>query len=123
MHLDTRLDRHAVLSMTGTTDTTDTTDTNTNNTNNTNNNTPWPFWLKIAHTLIEKCVSLMVKSLRKFLMGRQVTRSRGAPPAPVVEYVTPVPAVFQAPTPVVESIAPVLVVFHAPVFPLSPDLP
>ena len=80
----------------------------------------------------------MVKSLRKFLMGRQVTRSRGAPPAPVVEYTapapavisspepvveygTPVTAVFQVPTPVVDFIAPVLVVFHAPGFPLSPD--
>ena len=78
----------------------------------------------------------MVKSLGKFLLGRQVRRNRGAPPAPVVEYIVPVPAVISSPkpvveflapapavfyaaTPVVESIAPVPVVFHAPVFPLE----
>ena len=54
-----------------------------------NKNTPWPFWLKIAHAHIEKCISLMVKILGKFLLGRQVRRNRGAPPAPVVEYITP----------------------------------
>ena len=37
--------------------------------------------------------------------------------SPVVEYITPAPAVIQAPTPVVESIAQC----HAPMFPLCPD--
>ena len=42
----------------------------TSNSNSNNNNTPWPFWLKIAHAQIEKCISLMVKSLGKFLLVR-----------------------------------------------------
>ena len=35
----------------------------------TTTTTPWPFWLKIAHAQIENCISLMVKSLGKFLSG------------------------------------------------------
>ena len=67
--------------------------------------TSWQFWHKIAHAQIEKCASLVVKSLGKFLLGRQVRRNRGAPPAPVVEYITPAPEVRSPPKPVVEFLA------------------
>ena len=71
----------------------------------TTTTTPWPFRLKIAHAQIEKCISLMVKSLGKFLLGRQFRRNRGAPPAPVVEYITPAPEVISSSKPVVEFLA------------------
>ena len=66
-----------------------------------------PVWIlaRDCHAQIEKCTSLMVKSLR-FLMGRQEKRSRGAPPAPAVEYTAPAPAVISSPEPVVEYISP-----------------
>ena len=70
---------------------------------NNNNNTPWPFWPKIANAQIEKC-SLI-------LMVRQEKR-RGAP-APVVEYISPAPAVIQSPMPVVEFLAPASAVIQA----------
>ena len=61
----------------------------------------------------------MVKSLGKFLLGRRVRRNRGAPPAPVVEYIAPAPVVspegiFSAPAPVDEYIAPAPAVYVAP---------
>ena len=53
-----------------------------------------------------------VKSLRKFLLGRQMKRCRGAPPAPAVEYISPAPAVLQASP--VDYIAPVPAVIQTP---------
>ena len=91
-----------------------TTTTITSTITSTTTTTPWPFWLKIAHAQIEKCISLMVKSLRHFLLGRQVKRSRGAPPAPAVEYISPAPAMIRSVVPVLESIAPVPAVISSP---------
>ena len=107
--------------------TTTTATTATTTTTTTTTTTPWPFWLKVAHAQIEKCISLMVKSLGKFLLGRRVRRNRGVPPAPVVEYIAPAPvvspegiffapapAVYAAPAPVDEYIAPAPAVYVAP---------
>ena len=46
-------------------------------------------------------------------MGRQVKRSRGAPLAPAVEYISPAPAVILSVSPVLESSAPAPGVFPA----------
>ena len=81
-----------------------------NNNRNKHNNTPWPFWLNVAHAQIEKCSEVLMD--RQF--GKSAPAVSYAAPAPVDEYIATASAVYAALPPVVEYCSPAPAVFAAP---------